>query len=276
MKAEKEFNYSWIVIAFVVFVLIFVATSMIQTVPVGHRGILLEWNAIKTQTPLGEGLRFVIPVIQRVEVMDIRTQKHQVDCDSASSDLQQIMSLVALNYHIDPSRVVEIYQNIGKDYQDRIISPAIEEAVKTSTAKYTSEQLITKREEAKMLMKSELEDRLQSYGIVVETVSIVNFDFNDAFDQAIERKVEQEQNTLTAQRRLAEVEFEAKQLTTKAQAEADATLSKAKAEAEAIRIQGEALKDNPDIIELRWIERWDGVLPTTNLGTDVVPLISIS
>jgi len=262
--------------AILVLVLIVIATSMIQTVPAGHRGILIEWNAIASQTPLGEGLRMVTPVIQRVEVMDVRTQKYQRECDSASSDLQQIYSLVALNYHVDPSKVVEIYQKIGKDYEDTIISPAIEEAVKTSTAQFTSEELILKREEAKTLIKSELKQRLEPYGIVIETVSTENFDFNDAFDQAIERTMEQERNTLTAERRLKEVEFEAKQLTTQAQAEADATLSKAIAEAEAIRIQGEALRENPDIIELRWIERWNGVLPTTNLGSNAVPLIDIS
>jgi len=262
--------------AIVLLVLIIIVASTIQTVPAGHRGILIEWNAVKSQTPLGEGLRLVTPIIQRVEIMDIRTQKHQTTCDSASKDLQQIFSDVALNYHIDPSRAVQIYQNIGKEYQDRIISPAIEEAVKTSTAQFTSEELITKREDAKLLMKDELKERLEPYGIIVETISIVNFDFNDAFDEAIERKVTQEQKTLEAQRKLEQIKFEAQQLREQAQGEADALLSKATAEAEAIRIQGEALKENPKVVSLRWIEKWDGVLPSTNLGTNAVPLIDIS
>lgn len=248
--------------------------SSVVIVPAGHRGVLMKWGAV-VQMPLDEGLHFITPIYEKVESMDVRTQKYQYDADSASKDLQSVISTIAVNYHIDPSQVSVIYQTIGKEYQDRVIAPAIEESVKASTARYTSEELITKREDAKSDIKEEVEGRLQQYHMIVETVSIVNFKFSPQFDAAIESKVTAEQNALTAQRKLEQIKFEADQKRAEAQGEADAKLAVATAEAKSIEIQGEALRKNPEVIQLKAIQQWNGALPTYMLGGGTVPFIQI-
>lgn len=248
--------------------------SSVAIVPAGHRGVLMKWGAV-VQIPLGEGLHFITPIYEKVEPMDVRTQKYQYDADAASKDLQSVISTIAVNYHIDPSQASLIYQTIGKDYQDRVIAPAIEESVKASTARFTSEELITKREDAKSSIKEEVEGRLEQYYMIVETVSIVNFKFSPQFDAAIESKVTAEQNALTAQRKLEQIKFEADQKRAEAQGEADAKLAVATAEAKSIEIQGEALRKNPEVIQLKAIQTWNGALPNIMLGGGTVPFINI-
>lgn len=253
-------------------VLVLVIMS-VAIVPAGHKGVLLEWSAVKGPA-LSEGLHFKIPIMQNILNMDVRTQKELATIDAASGDLQTVTTAVAVNYHIDPSQAPWIYQSIGVEYRDRVIVPAIEEAVKASTATFTAEQLITKRNEMKIRMKEELHQRLKVYNIIVETVSIEDFSFSAEFDKAIEQKVTAEQNALKAERVLEQVKFEAQQRREQAAGEADARLSVATAEAKAIELQGQALRDNPEVVELRAIEKWDGVLPTIMLG-GATPFIQI-
>lgn len=276
VETEFAINKWWIFGAVAVVLLLFVipALNPIRTVPVGFRGILLTWGGY--DSTLIEGLHFINPVAQNLVLMEVRTALYQTKADSASSDLQTVETDIALNYHIIPSEAGNVYQKTGENFQEKIIAPAIQEAVKASTAKYSAEQLITKRDLVKQSIDDGIVERLKPFNITVDQVNIVNFKFSDQFNSAIEAKVTAEQNALTAQRNLEKIKFEAQQAVVTAQGEADAKLAIAKAEAQSIQLQGEALRNNPQVAQLRAVERWDGKLPTQMFGSSqVIPFVNI-
>jgi len=226
-------------------VMTMVSQFPVQTVKAGERGILLQFGAV-TGTVHGEGLYFRIPFMEKIIKMDVRTQKEEVKASAASKDLQEVSSVVALNYHLDPSKVSQVYQTIGTEYADRIIAPAIQESVKGATAQFTAEELITKRGEVREKIKSLLVEKIGGLGIIVDDFNIVDLDFSEAFNKAIEKKVTAEQDALAAKNKLAQIEFEAEQ-----------KVAEARGTAEAINYEGEALRMNPEVLELRKVEAWD-------------------
>lgn len=231
-----------------VFVLVLLFGSL-GTVGAGQRGIRTRFGAV-TGGIVGEGLYFKIPLIETIVKMDVRTQKEEVESDAASKDLQTVKSKIALNYSVNPDSVATLYQTVGTDFKSRIIDPAIQESVKASTAKFTAEELITKREQVRDDIKASLTEHLQPTGIIVEAFSIINFDFSDSFNLAIEAKVTAEQNALAAKNKLSQVQYEALQ-----------AIEEARGKAEALRVESQAISANPAIIQLRAIEKWNGILP---------------
>jgi regulator of protease activity HflC (stomatin/prohibitin superfamily) len=249
------------IIAAIVLLLLLLGNPL-GTIGAGERGILLRFNAV-TGTIYDEGLYFRWPLMERVIVIDIKLQKEQVDATAASKDLQTVSSDVAFNFHINPDQVATIYQEVGVDYKQRIIDPTLQESVKAATAKFTAEELITRREvvreETKVLLRAKLEPR----GIMVDEFNIVNFGFSPSFNSAIEAKVTAEQSALAAKNKLEQIKFEAEQ-----------RIAEARGKAEAITVESNALRSNPQILELRALEKWDGVLPQVT-GSGGVPFINI-
>ena len=119
-------------------------------VQAGHRGVVLYLGAVENKV-LGEGVHFIIPFAEQVVQLEVRTLKYEANASAASNDLQEVATVIALNYHIDPSKANLIYQQLGSDYESRIIAPTIQESVKASVAKFNAEELITKRETANRL-----------------------------------------------------------------------------------------------------------------------------
>src|SRR3990167_2182690 len=233
-------------------------------VPAGERGILLTFGKVE-EIILEEGLNFKIPIIQIVKKIDIKIQKEEIDASAASKDLQIVTAKIALNYHLESEMVNKLWQSVGKDYKSRIIDPAIQEAVKAVTARYTAEELITKRPQVKDDAKIALSERLAKEFLLVDELSIVNFDFSASFNQAIEAKVTEEQNALAAKNKLEQVKYEAEQ-----------RVVEAKGEAEAISIQAKAIQQQggSEYVRLKTIEKWNGVLPVYSLG-ESVPFINL-
>ncbi len=247
----KEINFKKFVSSVIIglFVLMIIFSSF-GTVGAGERGILLQFGAVKDKI-FGEGLYFKLPLIHQVVKMDVKIKKDEVAASASSKDLQIVTSKIALNYHLAPESVNKIWQEIGKDYNTRIIAPSIQEAVKAVTAKFTAEELITKREEVKEKIKANLAERLLENAIIVDEFNIIDFYFSEAFNNAIEAKVTAEQLKLKAERDLERIKIE------KAQ-----KITEAEGKAQAIRIEAQALRSNPKVVELRWIEKWDGEVPT--------------
>lgn len=235
-------------------------------VSAGERGVVLNWGAVSGDI-LGEGIHFRTPVVQSVKTVDVKVQKEQTDADAASKDLQTVTATIAVNYHLDPDKVNVLWQSVGGDYKVKLIDPAVQEAVKAVTAKYTAEELITKRQEVTDEIKHALFERLNNNYIVTDQVSIVNFTFSQAFNNAIEAKVTAEQNALAAKNKLEQVKFEAEQKVTTA-----------KADAEAIKIQAEAItqQGGSDYVQLQAIKQWDGKLPTQLVPGSTVPFINLN
>lgn len=256
----------------------------------GQRGILVTMGA-PADNALEEGFHFKTPVLQSVVYMDIQTQKYTASASAASKDLQVVSAEIAVNYHLASDSVVRLYKEIGLDYETRIIQPAVQEVVKSATAHYTAEQLITNRAQVKLEIDNALNERLNQRGIILETTSITNFDFSAQFNQAIEQKVTTEQNALTAKNRLAQVEYEAQQLVAKAEGERDAAIANAEAQAKTVLLNAESQAKalelqksqiTADLLKLREIEvqskyadRWNGQLPMYNLGGNTLPVLNI-
>lgn len=234
----------------------------------GNRGVITTFGKVNPVV-LEEGLHLRIPIMQQVAEINVQIQKGEGDGDAASRDLQQVHAKIALNYHLIPNRVAETYQAIGdlNSVGDRIIIPAVQEATKATTAKYTAEELISKRPEVRDQISQFMRDRLLRHGIQIDEFSIVNFRFSESFNQAIEAKTTAEQLKLKAERDLERIRVEAEQ-----------KIASAKAEAESLRLQKQEI--TPDLLKLREIEnqrvaleKWDGRLPQVTGGS--VPLINI-
>jgi regulator of protease activity HflC (stomatin/prohibitin superfamily) len=146
-------------------------------------------------------------------------------------------------------------------YEDRVIAPAIQEAIKASTARYTAEELITKRPLVKDAIETSLKEKLSNHGIIVDSVFLTDFKFSEGFEKAIEDKVTAQQLALKAENDLKRISVEAEQVVAAAKGQAEAKLTVATAEAKAIQLQGESLRQNPEIIRLRAVEKWTGLMP---------------
>lgn len=231
------------------------------TINPGERGIVIRLGSINRV--LDQGLHFKIPLVESIKKMDVRIQKSQIEATAASKDLQNVSSHIALNFQIDANKVDVLYQQIGIDFESRIIAPALQEAVKAATARYTAEELITKREQVKNEIKTSLSERLTPNHILVTDVNIVNFEFSSSFNAAIEAKVTAEQQALASKNKLEQVKYEAEQ-----------RIVQSKAEAEAIKIQAEALKENKSLVELEAVKKWDGKLPQYMTGP--TPFINLT
>jgi len=248
--------------AAVLLILLVVWFSPFGTIAAGERGVHLRFTAV-TGRVIGEGLYFRIPFIESVQIMDVKVQKYEMKSDAASKDLQTVHSVVALNFHIDPDKVANIYQDVGLQFRDRIIDPGMQEAIKASTAKFTAEELITKRELVRDEIKEQLKTRLKGQNILVDEFNIVNFEFSKNFNDAIEAKVTAEQQALAAKNKLEQIKFEA-----------DQKIAEARGKAEAMTIESNALRSNPQILELRALEKWNGTLPQVTGGA--TPFINLT
>lgn len=247
--------------------------SIPYTVGAGERAIVLTWGN-PSMNAQGSGLHVKVPFAQSVVKMDVQTQKYEADASAASSDLQTVSTKIAVNYHLIPESVPVLYKNIGIGYREKIIQPAVQEIVKASTAKFTAEELITKRELVKEQIDIALRERLATSGIIMETTSITNFDFSAQFNAAIEQKVTAEQDALTQKNRLAQVEYEAQQLVATANGTATATILNAQAEAKKVQLINDQLAQSPQYVEYIKVQRWDGKLPVMMLG-QATPLMQI-
>jgi regulator of protease activity HflC (stomatin/prohibitin superfamily) len=173
-------------IILVILVAITLFFMSINRVDAGYVGVITRWGAVNRV--VYPGISWKIPIAEGIRKMDVRTLKDQVDVAAASKDLQTVTSTVAVNYHLDGQYAAAVYQSVGMHYQDVLIAPAVQNIFKATTAKYTAEELITKREQVRLDSEKALETQLLAYHVIVENFNIVNFDFSPEFNAAIEAK----------------------------------------------------------------------------------------
>lgn len=249
---NKKITKSIVKMTGLVLLSLIVIFGSFRTIGAGKVGVVTRFGAVNRV--VNPGLAFKFPLFESIRTMDTRTQKEQVDASSASSDLQEVKATIALNYHLRGEKAIEVYQNIGLDYGDRIIAPAMQEAFKATTAKFTAADLIGKREAVKTLAYTELKSRLEKYNIVVDDFNIVNFDFSKEFNDAIEQKTVANQN------------FE------RAKIEAQTALTQAEGQANAQRKLQESGNLSVEYLQFLAVQKWNGVLPNATNG---VPFINI-
>ncbi|MEG4091520.1 prohibitin family protein [Microcoleus sp. Pol12B4] len=246
-KKNKEF-YLAVQLALLIFLLAIVSKFFV-IVNAGERGVMMQFGKVQEQV-LGEGIHVILPTVYTVKNLTVRVQKQESSAEASSKDLQDVFTDVALNWHIIPEEANAIFQQIGdeKEVVARIIEPAVEEVLKAVMAKYTAEEIITKRGEVKAAVDDSLTLRLVTYHIAVDDISLVHVHFSERFSEAVEAKQIAEQEAKTG-------EF----LALKAVKQAEAKVNLAKGEAEVQRL----LRDNltPELLERQAIEKWDGKLP---------------
>jgi regulator of protease activity HflC (stomatin/prohibitin superfamily) len=245
----------------------------ITIVPAGERGVRLTFGR-PSEIVLEEGLHFKVPFAQRIVKMEVRTQKYETQAAAASRDLQTVRTDLAINFRLISDQVPVLYQELGLGYRERIIAPAVQEIIKSVTAKFTAEELITRRPEVRIHIEEELIERLSGRYIQIEAVSIVDFQFSSSFEDAIEQKVTAEQLKLKAERDLERIQIEAKQTEEKAIGNMNAEIARAEGQARAISIIQKQLSSSPDYLDYYKIDKWDGVLPKV-VGSDNFAMINL-
>ena len=261
MKKNKAF-YRVVRVALIV-LLLFIIFTPFALVNAGERGVLMQFGQVQERV-LGEGIHPIIPLVNTVKKLSVRVQKQEISAEASSKDLQDVFTDVALNWHIIPEEANAIFQQIGaeNDVVDRIINPAVEEVIKAVIAKYTAEEIITKRGEVKAGVDDSLTRRLSNYHIAVDDISLVHIHFSQQFSDAVEAKQIAEQQA----KRAGFVAL-------KAIKEAEAKVNLAKGEAEALTLLRGTL--TPELLERQSIEKWDGKLPMI-VGDGGIELLDLS
>ncbi len=273
-------------IAVVIIILVLGGALYVQgfaKVPAGYRGVLLTWGKPSDKI-LDVGLNFIIPFVQNIELMNVQLQKAESSEDTATRDLQQVTTTVAVNYRLNPNMVNQIYSDLRQDYVSRVIKPNIEESLKAATALYTAEELISKRTEVKAALDDILAERLQIFNIEVVSVSLTDFQFSPSFKAAIEAKVTAEQQALEAKNKLEQVRYEAQQQIIQTEALKNATIAIALGDAQAAIIEADATAAAIEVItsqmtaeyaQYLWLTQWDGKLPAV-VGNESGLIIDLS
>ena len=248
--------------------LIFVFWLSFTTVDAGYRGVVLRFGAL-TGRILDPGPHLIIPVFETVKPISVQVQVEKLDSQAASHDLQVVHTQVTLAYYQDPCCVTDIWAKLNDDALDRVVIPAIQEAIKAQTAQFDAEQLVAQRAVVRNGIENYVRDRLTAHHIDVDAVSITDFNFSEDYNRAIEAKVTAQQNALKAENDLNRIKIEAEQKVTQAQAEA-----------KALEVQKQQI--TPELIELRTIEmmntRWDGHLPDVYMAGSsggALPMIDV-
>lgn len=252
-------------IGFVLFVLLMASFGTVDT---GKVGVATRFGkVVYSRDP---GLYLQVPIIDRMNSIDVKTRTIKKDqMAAASKDLQDVYIFAMVNYRIDKTKAVNIYSEFKstENFEDDVIEPMIREVIKSISAEYTAEELVTKRAEYSDKVNKNLTDRMGQRYALLERVNITNFQFSKSFTEAIEAKVTATQNAEAARNKLAQVEFEAEQ-----------RIATAKAEAESIRIQAQAIQNQGgrEYVSLKAIEKWDGKLPVQMIPGSTVPFININ
>lgn len=256
-----------LIISFLIFILLIFLNSF-TSVPTGFVGIRTRFGKA-SQNVVQEGLNLQIPMIERIILMDCRTQKSETNCSTASKDLQEVTLQVAVNYNVTVDNAYTIFKNIGVNYESIVISPSVLESVKGVTAQYTAEELITKRAEVSDKMEESLKSKIEDRGFNVIDFNITDLDFSLAYNQAIEKKQVAEQEAKQAQYELE-----------KAKIENEKKIAEAEANAKVMEVQNASITDNAlklKELEIKksFVDRWNGALPSTMAGDAAIPFLDI-
>ena len=257
-KIMSEKKYLMIIPCILVVILLF---SSVTTIKSGEVGIRVRFGKVVDRKTT-EGINFKFPIIEKIEKMNVRVQKVEVQTSSSSKDLQEVDMSLAVNYQIDKDKARSLYKNVGTGYDEVILEPAIQESIKAVTSKYTAEELITNRSEVSEKCQEELNKKISKYGLKVNDFNITNFNFSEEFNKAIEEKQVAEQKVLTAKQELE-----------KERIEAEKKIVKAEAENRANELKQQNLTDN--IIKEKFIEKWNGELPKVSGSNNIMDVSGI-
>jgi len=239
-------------------------------VQAGNVGVVTTFGAVEPGV-LYPGFHLRVPFANQIHQVDVKVQPHNFKEIQAASLEQQTVKLTGtMNYHLDPARANELYQNVGLDFATKVIDPAFSDFIKEVVPRYRASEILQKRDEIRQYTREKLAQNLGRYGIIVDDIYISNIDFSPEYQQAIEQKQTQQQYVGREEQVLAQKEIQARQRLVDAKGEADATIERARGEAESNRVRAQSV--TPELIQYLETTKWDGRLPQVTSGG--VPLIS--
>ena len=242
------------VITFIIIFGIITLLCSFKTIKSGEVGLKIRFGKI-IDSSLKEGFNFKIPYVDKIEIVNIKVKKEEIKTESSSKDMQTVWTNLVVNYRVDSNYASELYRNVGNNYQETILDPAIKEGVKSILAQYTAEEIIIKRNEISGKCLEALQEKLKKYGIVIDEFNIINLNFSDEYSKAIENKQVAEQNLA------------------KAKLDAEAKIVEAEATKKANDLLKQSLTD--ELIAKQFIEKWDGKLPETFAGSDILKIFNL-
>lgn len=249
----RDYKNGFIYGIIAIFVIITIISSF-QTIKSGEVGLKVRFGKI-VSNQLNEGFNLKIPYIEDIVVVNIKVQKIELSTESSSKDLQTIQTNIAVNYRIESDKASSLYKTVGNTYEQTVLDPAIKESIKATIAKYTAAEVITERSEVSLKCREELQNKVSKYGIVIDNFNITNLSFSEEYTKAIEEKQVAEQKL------------------SKAKLEAEAKLVEAEATKKANDLMRQSLTDN--LIAKEFIEKWDGKLPATYAGKDILGIFNL-
>ncbi len=266
---ENRKTIKWIVLGIILIVAVIVLFNSFKTIPTGCVGVKTQFGKVQNDV-LQEGLNGKIPFIEKIVLVDCKTKKIDATSESSTKDLQTVSVTIALNYNVRKDTANKLYREVGTDFENIVINPAILESVKSVMAQYTAEELITKRAEVSSMIRESLTNKIDSRGITITEFNTTNIDFSDAFNAAIEAKAVKQQEVVTAQ---AELE--------KQKIQNEKEISIAEKDAKVMELQNNQITDKTlQLKELeikqKMIEKWNGQFPTTMMGENTSALFNIS
>ncbi len=257
-----EFKGGLIAAGLVAVSVLFILCNPISIVGVGERGVKVTMGKISPQS-YSEGVHFVTPFISKIHTMDVKTQKSNIKTQVYTKDIQQAIISYVVNYNLQADNAYKMYREVGKNYQDIVLTPVVEATLKDVIGKWNAQDLVANRERATKEILSKLQEHLVDNYIVVTDFQITAINYSDVFEKAIESKVTAEQEALKAKNKTVQIQEEAKQ-----------KVISAEAEAKSMAIRANALSQNKALVEYEAVKKWDGKLPDYMMGNSV-PFISL-
>jgi prohibitin 2 len=235
-------------VGILIFAAIIMAASGTYVVHPGYRGVEVTMGKVSPAFK-AEGFGFKSPFVTTIYPISIRQQTAEDKAECYSSDLQQIQVELRVLYRIPENAVVRLFQEYYGDPFDSLVAPRVQEALKEVVALQSAEQIVKNREQIKTKALDIARKKVGTL-LVVDDIVIQNITLTRDLESAIEAKMVQEQEAAKS-----------KYIQQRTQIEADTSVIKAKGEAESIRIRGQALKENPVVLDLKIVEKWDGLTP---------------
>ena len=297
-----------IVVVISIIIIAFTLLNPLVVIDAWNRWVVFSKFGWVKDYVLSEWIHFRIPLIESITMMSIRTQKilftdnpekypdigtSRARLDSASSDLQDVYVDAIVTYSIEKSKVHKIYQDVWLDYESKKVIPRVIDAIKTHTAKFKVAEILTNREKIKTNVEAQLSEQFLKDWIILEWVSLTNFNFNSEFKNSIEEKQIAEQKKEKESYELERVAIEAQQKVKQAEAIAEARVKQAEWEKKAKVLEWQAIEEYNKLIkleiskevldykklenELNAINKWNWAYPTYYMWWEwsAIPLLNI-
>ena len=246
----------------ILLIIFIVFCNPIAIVGVGERGVKVTLGKVSPQS-FSEGVHLVTPFISKIKVMDVKTQKTNITTEVYTKDIQQARISYVINYNLQPENVHKMYREVGMDYVEKILMPVVEGSIKDVIGKWNAQDLVANRANATADILQKLQNQMLDRYINVTSFQIIDINYSDVFEKAIEAKVTAEQEALKAKNKTVQVQEEARQ-----------KIISAEAEAKSMAIRAHALTQNKALVEYEAVQKWDGKMPEYMMG-NTMPFLNV-